>query len=136
MNKSALMRGKSLQVLKEEGCLNSMEVCRIINGFEFDDFRDCYPRGDFQFKTRPERCQHKTRGCRFWSLSVYKALRQLWKKEVIQSIKCRAKDKGNNSSFKNTDIFRFWFIQYVDFYNRVLVHTLVPFLKDYEYKGL
>ena len=66
-----------LAAVRQGGCLNSMEVCRVINGFAPSDFRDCYPRGDFKFATRPERCAWKTRGCRVWSLKVYSTLRQL-----------------------------------------------------------
>ena len=126
------LRVECLEALKQHGCLNSMEVCRVVNGFEPDDFRDCYPRGDFEFKTRPERCEFEARGCKYWSLKVYSALRTLENRRWIFSEKCRARDGGNNPSFKHTDIFRFWFLTRESFEERILSQTLIPHMEGRE----
>ena len=72
-------------------CLNSMEICRLLNGFEARDVQGCYNQG-FGFVTRPERCSFKERGCTFWSLKVYNALRKAEKNGWIKSVKMRWKD--------------------------------------------
>jgi len=126
----ARLRVTLLEILRREGCLNSMEVCRIVNGFEKNDFRDCYPRGDFRFVTRPERCEYKTRGCNYWSLTIYQELRKLERKNLIKSKKARTYDGGNNQSFKHTDIFRFWFILTDEFDKRVTSQTLISYIKS------
>lgn len=88
-------------------CLNSMEVCRLINGFETRDVEGCYVHG-FGFVTRPERCNFKERGCTFWSLVVYNALRKAEKNGWIKSVKMRWADDRRGHG-KRTDVFRFWF---------------------------
>lgn len=105
--------------IESEGCLNSMEVCRLLNGFERDDFEGCYAERGFAFVTRPERCNHKERGCHFWSLTVYNALRKLEDKGLIQSEKTRFWDKRKGQG-RRLDLFRFWFINREDYEKRVL----------------
>ena len=134
---SSQVRTASMRALKRHGCLNSMEVCRVVNRFEPGDFRGCYPTGDFAFKTRPERCEWKARNCDVWSLKVYNALRSMQKSGQIQSRKCRARDASKrNKSFQNTDIFRFWFTEPKHFEKRIVSQTLIPYLRKRGYKGI
>jgi len=105
--------------LKSEGCLNSMEVCRLLNGFEKDDFRPCFAGRQFGAITRPERCNYKERGCHFWSLTVYNALRKLEEKRLIFSEKTIFWDKRKGYG-KRFDVFRFWFINRKEYRKRIM----------------
>lgn len=98
----------------DKECLNSMEVCRLINGFETCDFKECFSKQKFG-ATRPERCNYKARECSFWSFTIYNALRKLEKKGKVQSIKCRFWDRTPMQS----DLFRFWFTKEESFHNRI-----------------
>jgi hypothetical protein len=113
--------------IESEGCLNSMEVCRLLNGFEKDDFDDCYAERGFAFITRCERCNHKERGCHFWSLTVYNELRKLEEKGVLHSEKTRFWDKRKGQG-RRLDLFRFWFINREDYKNRVLKQKIEGYL--------
>jgi len=104
-------------------CLNSMEICRLLNGFEQDDFEGCYAKRGFAYVTRPERCNHKERGCVFWSLTVYNALRKLESKGRISSAKTIFFDKRKGRG-KRMDMFRFWFISEEAYKRRVLAQKL------------
>ena len=125
---AAILRQEILQALEKHGCLNSIEVCRAINGRALDDYKFCYPRGDFAFKTRPERCLGRGNHCIPWSLTVYTQLRELERRRHIESRLTRFWDKGNNQSFKHTDLFRFWFIDQAAYEKRVLRHTLMVYM--------
>jgi len=107
------------EILEGQGCLNSMEVCRILNGFEREDFKGCYANNTFGV-TRPERCNHEERGCHFWSFTVYKALHKLEDKGLIQSTKRRFWDRTP----MRTDIFRFWFVSEEAYTQRIVVQTM------------
>jgi hypothetical protein len=100
---------KELLSIEFYGCLNSMEVCRLLNGFEHDDFRGCYLNRKFAYVTRPERCNSKERGCWIWSLTVYNILRRMENRHIIQSEKTIHFDKRKGNG-KRLDVFRFWFI--------------------------
>jgi len=115
------------EILEGEGCLNSMEVCRILNGFERDDFKGCYANRKFAYITRPERCNHKERGCVFWSLTVYNALRKLEAKGIIASQKTTHYDNRKGKGLK-LDVFRFWFINRQDFINRIEKQKLTGYI--------
>lgn len=104
-------------------CLNSMEICRLLNGFESDDFKGCYAGREFAFITRTERCNYKEQGCTFWSLTVYNALRELERKRLIHSVKTRFFDKRQGGG-KRLDVFRFWFRDYEAYEKRVLRQRL------------
>lgn len=113
--------------LESEACLNSMEVCRLLNGFQRDDFGGCYANRGFAFITRPERCNYKERGCHFWSLTVYNMLRRLEKNGSVQSEKTRFWDKRKGQG-KRLDVFRFWFIDREAYTQRVLRQKLDGYL--------
>ena len=104
-------------------CLNTMELCRLINGYEKDDFKVCYGGQKFGI-TRPERCNYKKNGCTFWSFQIYNALRKLEEKGLIHSKKVRFWDRTP----LRTDLFRFWFIDPKDFRERVQKQTLEAYL--------
>lgn len=108
-------------------CLNSMEICRLLNGFEKDDFGPCYVHKGFSFKTRPERCNYKERGCYIWSFTVYNALRDLEDLGVLHSIKMRWFDKRKGRG-KRTDVFRFWFKTREAFQRRIRSQQLDNYL--------
>ena len=114
MSKAGTIRALSQQALKTHGCLNSMEVCRAINGFDIKEAKACYPQRHmsiFNFGgTHPQRCTAGLRGCAFWSLEVYKQLRRLWRQGKVQSVKMRFWDGGRQKSINLTDLFRFWFL--------------------------
>ena len=104
-----------------------MEICRLINGFEADDYQVCYKGRKFSYQTRPERCNYKENGCAFWSLTVYNALRKLEKKGLIYSEKTVFWDKRKGKGRK-LDIFRFWFINREAYIKRVEKQKLTGYL--------
>jgi hypothetical protein len=120
-------QAKVLWTLVQKGCLNSMEVCRVLNGFGRDDFTGCYAHRRFAYVTRPERCNHIERSCCFWSLKVYNALRWLERKRVLQSVKTLHYDKRKGKG-KRFDLFRFWFIHPEAYESRINKQKLTGYL--------
>jgi len=88
---------------------NSMEVCRIVNGFDWQDRSPCYTHG-FGYVTRPHRCAYKERGCRYWSFKIYNKLRALERRGRIRSVKLRWFD-GRRGRGLRLDEFRIFFIR-------------------------
>ena len=116
------------EILEGAGCLNSMEVCRVLNGFDKEDFEGCYAERGFAFVTRPERCNHKERGCHFWSLTVYNKLRVLENKRLVHSEKTRFWDKRKGQG-RRLDLFRFWFIERREYERRILRQKIEGYLQ-------
>lgn len=85
---------------------NSYEVCRILNGYDAQDFIPCFENR----RELHDRCRKKTRGCKFRSNSVDAMLRTLWKKGIIKSVKLRWFDYGRTENGICTDLFRFYFL--------------------------
>jgi len=103
-------RNKIYDILKKKGAMNSMEVCRVLNGFPKDSFEKCYPN-EFSYETKQKRCNHEERGCEVWSLTVYNQLRSLKENGRIKSIKMKWFDGRKGDSAVKTDIFRFWYVE-------------------------
>jgi len=107
----------------EGTALNSMEICRIINGIPPDEYSRCFfgQRGKF-VATIPERCRHRENQCDVWSLKVYTTLRGLEKRGVVRSALIRWFDKKQKGrlSARNLDKFRFWFVDPENLRKRLL----------------
>ena len=121
-----------LETLKGEGCLNTMEICRRLNGVGL--WADCgkeHPEecvkgqrfGEHR-KWRETRCRTKENGCVFHYCDVYQYLKKLERKGIIHSIKTRFWDKTP----LRTDTFRFWFINREAYLNRVEKQKLTEYL--------
>jgi len=104
----------------ENTALNSMEICRLINGIQ--DFRKCYEYKDgaFAYKTKPQRCAWRENGCQVWSFKVYNTLRKLQRKGKVKSILLRWFDKRASGKGLKADVFRFWFIDKRGLANRLI----------------
>jgi hypothetical protein len=124
-----------LETLKGEGCLNTMEVCRRLNGVGlWTDYQNakehpevCYNGRKFSYETRPERCNHKENGCVFWSFDVYDILRKMEEKGLIKSEKTIHYDHRKGKGLR-LDTFRFWFINREAYHNRVEKQKLTAYL--------
>ncbi len=116
-----------LEWIEYEGCLNTMEVCRLLNGFDKDDFQGCYANRKFAYVTRPERCNYKERGCVFWSLDIYNELRKLESRGRIKSVKTIHYDNRKGKG-KRLDVFRFWFINPQDYIQRIEKQKLTGYI--------
>jgi len=110
--------------LLENTAMNSMEICRAINGIQ--DFRLCYlptkddPNlGKFGYDTHKERCAFKVNRCKVWSLKVYNLLRKMQRKGKVKSILLRWFDKRHGKGLR-ADLFRFWFIEKRGLANRLM----------------
>jgi len=110
-------------------CYNSMEICRLLNGFEADNYQVCYAGRKFSYQTRPERCNHKENGCVFWSLTVYNALKKLEQKGLIHSEKTMHYDNRKGKG-KRLDNFRFWFIDREAYEKRVLKQKIEGYIQQ------
>jgi len=115
------MRALETQILSllENTVMNSMEICRTINGIQ--DFRKCYGYDDgaFAYKTKPMRCAYRENDCQIWSFKIYNLLRQLQRKGKVKSILLRWFDKRSGKGLK-ADVFRFWFITKRGLANRLM----------------
>ncbi|MDI9576983.1 MAG: hypothetical protein QM398_02465 [Thermoproteota archaeon] len=111
------------EFLQEIGCVNTMELCRALNGVL--RIKDCVSGHKFGItRTWDTLCNASQLGCVFKYTKVYSALAQLEKKGVIQSEKTRFWDITPLS----TDTFRFWFINRDDYVNRVEKQKLTGYL--------
>ena len=110
-----------LRILLEHKVLNTKQVCRLVNRREKDDYDYCY----YSFKEKPKgctrlHCRWKEHGCTSYSLVRQTLLRI----KGINSVKMRFWDKGGIGS----DVFRFWFLNPQDFYDRILRQTMLAYL--------
>jgi len=126
--------GRAILATLHGRALNSMEVCRAINGFKIDSFDECYSTErirKFGYETHLERCDYQERGCKVWSLTVYQALRKLERKGKVRSLKMKWFDKrqGGSNEIK-LDLFRFWFREKKDLANRLIRDIETYFYKD------
>jgi len=96
----------------ERTALNSMVICRIINGIPLNEYSRCFfgQKGKF-VATIPERCRHRENQCNVWSFKVYAKLRSLEKRGLVKSTLLRWFDKKKKGklSARGLDKFRFWF---------------------------
>ena len=121
-----------LETLKGEGCLNTMEICRRLNGVGLwadcgkERPEECVKGQKFgeHRKWRETRCRAKENGCVFHYCDVYQYLKKLERKGIIHSIKTRFWDKTP----LRTDTFRFWFINREAYHNRVEKQKLTAYL--------
>jgi len=122
-SKAQQVRDLIQEVFSQHDCLNSMEVCRLINKQvktnSIEDAKACYPR-NFGYVTRKERCLWRERGCQWFSLKVYQNLRVLEDKGELHSIKIKFWDGGRSNNPNVTDVFRFWFKDPKAFQDRIL----------------
>lgn len=95
---------------------NAYEVCRILNGFNPQDFRPCFHNR----RELSDRCRAKTRRCKTRSRQIDKIMRKLWKEKKLKSIKLRWFDKGRAKNGNLcTDLFRFYFLEKKGLANRL-----------------
>jgi len=107
------------KILEKNGALNSMEVCRILNGFKKDSFSKCYP-DEFSYETKNERCNKENRGCEVWSLTVYNQLRDMEERGEVKSLRMKWFDRRKGKNKIKTDKFRFWFLDFDQLIKRLL----------------
>jgi len=134
------VKGRILKVLLEYGCLNTMEICRALNNKDVFDPTYCgipvymkpfENRGkilpEFKWQTGNGICLHY-RECKPNWKQVYSTLRRMH----IQSVKMQfwdAKARIKKQRVK-VDTFRFWFLDYKLFRERVLRQTLIPYVSQ------
>lgn len=90
--------------------LNTMEICRALNGIEPGYFRGCYK--PFSYDKKPDRCQHKDRCCDISSGAVDQRMRTLEKKGLVHSLKIRwfdGRDPGAAANSIQLDNFRIYY---------------------------
>jgi hypothetical protein len=124
-----------LETLQGEGCLNSMEICRRLNGVglwsDYPDAKEhpevCYNGRKFSYQTRPERCNYKENGCVFWSLTVYNILRKMEQKGLIKSKRTIHYDNRKGRGLRQ-DVFRFWFIDEKAYLDRIEKQKLTAYM--------
>lgn len=109
-------------VVKERGVLNTMQICRALNGRErcnegyFDGWR-----GNDRDLLRL--C--KENSCKIKYFEVLKKLRKMDKRGKIKSEKRWYYDKGYHyHGKKKIDLFRFYYVDDEVFYKRIIANTL------------
>jgi len=115
------------EILKREGVLNTFEICRLLNGFGKREVNRC----SLTFKERPwshAKLDSKRPSCRALENQCkipYETVRStLMKMEGVFSVKLKFWDK--NKCGKRFDVFRFWFLRFSDFVERICHQTLIP----------
>jgi hypothetical protein len=120
------LKDSILQILYKNGCLNTHEICRAVNGYNIHDPTRC----GLSTKLKPfgkghwANCNGQIdKKCKY---DYYKVRCTLFRMK-INTVSMRFWDKtrlgGNN---RRSDVFRFWFINHEDFRRRVLAQTLIP----------
>jgi len=127
-----IMKSEIIQLLRKHKVLNSHQMCRLLNGYSKDEFKQCY----YTFKEKPMgtknlACRNhglKKEGlcpkCKVTQGQVYYHLSKM--RAPIQSYKLRFFDHGGIGS----DLFRFWFMEKEEFHNRILRQTLIPYVTN------
>ena len=114
-------KSKILRILLEHKVLNTKQICRLLNGRGRDEYAYCY----YTFKEKPLGCTQLA--CRFRQhgcIPYYTVRKTLLRIKGINSVKMRFWDKGGIGS----DVFRFWFLDPQDFYDRILRQTMLAYL--------
>jgi hypothetical protein len=88
------------KLLEEHRILNTVEICRLLNGRDKRDVDWCYKKQGYQITRK--------------------------RKGFINTKKMRFFDSWGNQ----TDIFRFWFINSKEFEDKILRQTLIPYLGE------
>lgn len=116
-------------ILKTYGCMNQQEICRLVNGHGKRAVNVCSltfkekPYGKSQVDLKACRCPKTRNGCKVSYGRITSTLRRM---PCLTTVKMRFWDK--NKAHKRFDIFRFWFIDYDDFRERILAQTLIPYV--------
>ena len=113
---------RQLRILRilEGYSLNTMEVCRLLNGLAPRNFQGCYFK--FDLNRRGPRCRFKERGCCVRSNSVDGTLRSLQRRGLVHSVKLRWFDGRSKGAAKNSlqlDVFRFYYVSRPDLARRL-----------------
>lgn len=115
------------RLLRKHGVLNTMQICRLLNKWEKDQFRRCH----HTFQEKPKGSKMGCRGrydqlCPQGYFSVLRGMHALEKgKKGIQSRKLRFRDKGGIGS----DVFRFWYTDPKQLDKQILRQTLLPYVE-------
>lgn len=121
-----------MEVLEEHRILNTMQVCRVLNQREIDDFSWCddkRPFGNNRFtKDNHGWCNSKGNGCNLHYQRVYGQLKNGERKHLWNSKGMRFYDSSHKALAR--DYFRFWFLDEKEFENRILCQTLIPYVKQ------
>lgn len=124
--KTWLLARRIISILEENGCLNTMEICRILNGIEenkgYSYCRRRFAEEAGRERTGFNRCM--VSDCRIKYYQVHRICSWLARIGRIKTAKLRFWDRGGAHP---TDLFRFWWIKEEDFHERILSKTLVPF---------
>jgi hypothetical protein len=114
------------EILRREGLLNTTEICRLLNGFNKREVERCH----FTFKERPwhsAKLDSKRPSCRILEnnckISYERVRGTLLKMHGVFSVKLVFWDK--NKTGKKFDTFRFWFLRFSDFMERICNQTLI-----------
>lgn len=123
-------RVKILQILKDHRVLNTVEVCRCLNGRDPDDYIYCYNGQGFSNDVRSwdRLCQKPD--CIDYRI-IHGCLTVLKNRGIVLTTKMRFKDHATWRKGRATDIFRFWYLEKEDFVEMKLKHTLIPYLENY-----
>ena len=119
-------------ILQRYGCLNTMEICRIVNGLGKDDYVKC----SLSFKEKPFRsgpiseepyhsCQNRRNKCKIYYTEVR---RLLLKQPDVFTVKRLFWD--HNRIDRKVDFFRFWFLDKQAYEDRIGKQTLDPHLVE------
>ncbi len=125
---------KILAILDIHRILNTMEVCRLLNGFGKRAVDVCYKGQGFTFGTREgeeawgkgSMCNREN--CKVTWNKIYRALGKLHRKGLIYTKKMRFYDHTPNRKGKCNDIFRFWYLDKDEFKEQILRQTLIPYV--------
>jgi len=111
--------------------LNTIEVCRLLNGRDKEDFEYCYvgePFGANRVAPRfnAGQCNNQKNECDPKYRTVWTQLGRMEEKGYLFSCKMRFYDKGHKALA--TDEFRFWFLDKKEFQEKILRQTLIPYV--------
>ena len=114
-----------IKIVTEHGVLNGMQICRALNG-RTQCNKGYYGGTKGNDRNLLKLC--KENGCEITYFKVLRILQKMEKKGLIKSDKRYYFDKWRHKGTKKLDLFRFWYIDYDQFYNKILVNTLEAYL--------
>ena len=119
------MKGAILKLLMEHKVLNTMQICRLLNGHTKDG-SICYRTHNFGANRFSKHNHHwchneQVSCCKIDYSQVYSTLLGM---KTPKSRKMRFFDHGGIGS----DVFRFWYLDEKNFEERVLRQTLIPYV--------
>jgi len=124
-NHMSNIENRIIDIVRKNGVMNGMQICRALNG------RDRCNEGYYGGTKGNDRnllklC--KENGCEITYFKVLRILQKMEKKGLLKSDKRYYFDKWRYKGTKKLDLFRFWYVDYNQFYNKILVNTLEAYL--------